>query len=153
MVFLHPSRLVPELYCGHGMRSHQRWIGRVDGTLCYTVSGNISPLVMCTDTQHMGDFKWVCVCETGIVFCNSIVCMCIVTLLSCPHTYCTNLWCAHSTLYIIHDCFLSHSSVFFIQNFCVKYNLCDILHHEITECINKDYRVQSMSYMLCTLIK
>jgi hypothetical protein len=34
----------------------------------------------CTNTQHVEDLKWVCICETGIMFSTSIVRMRIVTV-------------------------------------------------------------------------
>jgi hypothetical protein len=53
-------------------------------------------LVTCTNTKHVGDLKSDCVYETGKVFGNSIVCMCIVPLQSRPSTFGEFLWCTHN---------------------------------------------------------
>jgi hypothetical protein len=54
-------------------------------------------LVTCTNTQHVGDLKWVCVCDTGIVLSSSIARVRIATLPSRPSTSGDLLWRAHST--------------------------------------------------------
>jgi hypothetical protein len=54
-------------------------------------------LVTCTNTQHVDNLKWVCICETGIVFSNSKVRMRIVTLSFCPSISGNFSWRAHNT--------------------------------------------------------
>jgi hypothetical protein len=55
-------------------------------------------LVTCTNTQHVGDLKWVCICETGIVCSNSIVRMPIVSLPSRQSTSGDFSWREHNSL-------------------------------------------------------
>jgi hypothetical protein len=55
------------------------------------------PLVTRTNKQHVGDLKWVCICDTDIVFRNSVVRMRTAILPSCLSTSGDFSWRAHTT--------------------------------------------------------
>jgi hypothetical protein len=95
------------LYYGRATRSRQKWIGYTlsrkhestylhnrekkldinDYTFSVSLPLSTSASMLslsvtrtCTNTQHVEDLKWVCICETGIMFSTSIVRLRIVTV-------------------------------------------------------------------------
>jgi hypothetical protein len=66
--------------------------------------------VTCTNTQHVGDLEWVCMCETGIVFSYSILRIRIVTL-SSRSSSSGDFWWRHNTKCNLHSVPRKHISL------------------------------------------